>query len=62
LAPAREVTVQGDPEGGGGQLVVAGSGDQAGHPAVAGALVDALATADEGAPLGAASSSFGVPD
>ena len=62
LAPAGQVAVQGDPEGGGGELVVAGPGDQAGGLAVAGALVDALAAADEGAPLGPAGGPLGVPD
>ena len=49
------------PEGRGGQLVVAGPGDQPGGLAVAGALVDALAAADEGAPLGPAGGPLGVP-
>ena len=61
LAPAGQVAVQGDPEGWGGELVVAGLGDQAGGLAVAGALVDALAAADEGAPLGPAGGPLGVP-
>jgi hypothetical protein len=41
--------------------VVAGLGDQAGGAAVAGALVDALAAADEGAPLGPTSGPLGIP-
>jgi hypothetical protein len=41
--------------------VVARPGDQPGHAAVASTLVDALATADEGAPLGTASGPLGVP-
>jgi hypothetical protein len=42
--------------------VVAWLGEQPGGLAVAGALVDAVAAADEGAPLGPAGSSLGIPD
>jgi hypothetical protein len=41
--------------------MVTRSGDQAGGSAVAGALVDALAAADERAPLGPAGGPLGVP-
>jgi hypothetical protein len=41
--------------------VVAGLGEQPGRAAVAGALVDALAAPDEGAPLGPAGGPLGVP-
>jgi hypothetical protein len=60
-SPACQVAVEGDPKRWGGQLVVAGPGDQAGGAAVAGALVDALAAADEGAPLGPAGGPLSVP-
>jgi hypothetical protein len=62
LAPAGQVAVQGDPESGGARLGVAGSRDQSSRAPVAGALVDALAAPDEGAPLGPAGGPLGVPD
>src|SRR4029453_14167410 len=76
LAPAAEVAVQGDPQSWGGELVVAGPGDQAGGFAGAGGLVsaqgggfsvagglgDGLGAADEGAPLGPAGGPLGIPD
>jgi hypothetical protein len=61
LPPSGEVAVQGDPKGGGGVLVVAGLGDQPGRAPVAGALVDALAAPDEGAPLSPAGGLLGIP-
>ena len=61
LAPAGQVAVQRDPERRRGQPVVARLGEQPGRAAVAAALVDALAPADERAPLGPASGPLGVP-
>jgi hypothetical protein len=61
LAPAGQVAVKSDPERRSVELVIAGAGDQPRCLAVARALVDALAAAHEGAPLGAAGGPFGVP-
>jgi hypothetical protein len=59
MDPARQVTVQGDAERRHTEFVVTRLGEELGGLAVAGALVDELAAADQRAPLGAAGGMLG---